>query len=285
MYKTKINFFNPYKIALSGQAFRIAPIDGTHTELVSRGKYLQIADLGESVFAFSCGEEEFNNIWHNYFDLGRDYEGIARSVDPGDDFLVKATGFGSGIRILKQECFETVISYIISQRRSIPSITTCVDRLSSLCGGEVPVPDEVFKNDIFVSPLKEKYYAFPDASRVAELTADDLNRIGAGYRTPYIMRAAQDFNSGKLTYEGLDSLDDDELYKALTSMYGVGVKVANCIMLFSFARTGRFPVDVWIKRIEDKYYGGKFDETRYPGTAGILQQFMFYYIRKGSLEE
>ena len=79
----------------------------------------------------------------------------------------------------------------------------------------------------------------------------------------------------------MKKLDDDELYEVLTAMHGVGVKVANCAMLFGFHRTGRFPIDVWIKRIEDKYYNGHFDAERYPETAGILQQFMFYYIRKG----
>ena len=95
------------------------------------------------------------------------------------------------------------------------------------------------------------------------------------------MSAVEDFKSGKLDPDSLEKLNDDELYEVLLGMHGVGIKVANCAMLFGFQRVGRFPVDVWIKRIEDKYYGGHFPAENYPDSAGILQQFMFYYIRKG----
>ena len=130
----KIDFFDMHKIADSGQAFRIKGIDGTHTELIAFGRYLQVADLGNNEFAFSCSEKEFTSIWEEYFDLKRNYSSIVRSIDPKDDYLKNAARFSEGIRILKQEPFETTISYIISQRRSIPSITTSVERISKLCG-------------------------------------------------------------------------------------------------------------------------------------------------------
>lgn len=278
MITTHIDFFDPVKIADSGQAFRIHTIDDTHTELVAFGKYLQIASLGGGKFAFSCGKDEFREVWYEYFDLGTDYVKVAQSIDKDDDFLNAATSYGDGIRILKQDVFETIISYIISQRRSIPSITTCVDRLSALAGTKIK-PAKL--GAPFVKPLKNEYYAFPSVKQASKLTAEELNRIGAGYRTSYIMSAVNDFESGKLVPEQMKKLDDDELYEALTAMHGVGTKVANCAMLFGFHRTGRFPIDVWIKRIEDRYYNGHFEAERYPETAGILQQFMFYYIRKG----
>ncbi len=280
MHKEKIRFFDPVKIADSGQAFRIHPIDDTHVETVAFGKYLQIASLGNDEYAFSCDKAEFDSLWRDYFDLDLDYPAVVKTIDEEDEFLVRSAEYGYGIRILKQDVFETVISYIISQRRSIPSITTCVDRLSELCGTKIKVPK---LEEPFVKPLKDSYYAFPTVKQASKLTAEELNGIGAGYRTAYIIAATEDFNSGKLTPEGLASLSDDDLYTALTSMYGVGTKVANCVMLFGFHRVGRFPVDVWIKRIEDKYYGGHFDAEQYPDTAGILQQFMFYYIRKGDV--
>jgi 3-methyladenine DNA glycosylase/8-oxoguanine DNA glycosylase len=278
MYTTHIDFFDPVKIADSGQAFRIHSIDKTHTELVAFGKYLQIADLGDNSFAFSCDEKAFNDVWRCYFDLERDYVDVVKSIDEGDKFLKDSIGFGEGIRILKQDVFESVISYIISQRRSIPSITTCVDRFSELAGARIKVPA---LEEPFVKPMKDVYYAFPTVKQAGRITSSDLDLIGAGYRTPYILSAIKDFESGKLVPDKMMLLDDDELFDALMGMYGVGVKVANCVMLFGFHRTGRFPVDVWIKRIEDQYYGGHFDADRYPDTAGILQQFMFYYIRKG----
>ncbi len=276
MYKAHIPFFDPAKIADSGQAFRIHPIDETHVELVAFGKYLQIASLGNDEYAFSCDDKEFVDIWYDYFDLSYDYTKAVEETDKGDEFLQNSISYGYGIRILKQDVFETVISYIISQRRSIPSITTCVDRFSELCGTKIKVPK---LTSPFVKPLKDEYYSFPTVKQASNVKAHELNNIGAGYRTQYILSAIEDFNSGKLTPEGLASLSDDNLYAALTSMYGVGVKVANCVMLFGFHRVGRFPIDVWIKRIEDKYYGGHFEAEKYPGTAGILQQFMFYYIR------
>ena len=114
MYKIKLNFFNPAKIADSGQAFRIHTIDDTHTELVAHGRYLQIASLGNNEYAFSCSEEEFKNIWHDYFDLSRDYESIIKAAPENDTFLNSAIQFGYGIRILKQEIFES-LSVVLSR--------------------------------------------------------------------------------------------------------------------------------------------------------------------------
>ena len=277
MVTRKISFFDMHKIADSGQAFRIRDIDKTHTELIAFGRYLQVADLGNDTFAFSCSEKEFSAIWESYFDLDRDYVKVSASIDPEDEYLKDAAAFSDGIRILKQDIFETTISYIISQRRSIPSIMTSVERISALCGRKISVP--ALKAP-FVKPLKNEYYAFPTPSELASLSLEKIEGTGVGYRAPYIAQAAAGFNDGMLDPDSLAWLDDDALYRALTAMYGVGTKVANCVMLFAFARTSRFPVDVWIQRIVDRYYGGSFDCSKYPDTAGIMQQFMFYYERR-----
>jgi N-glycosylase/DNA lyase len=277
MVTQKIDFFDMHKIADSGQAFRIRDIDETHTELIAFDRYLQVADMGNGEFAFSCSEKEFSSVWAGFFDLGRDYKAIVSSVDPSDDYLKAAASFSEGIRILKQEPFETTISYIISQRRSIPSITTSVERISALCGSKIAVPK---LKAPFVKPLKDEYYAFPSPSELSSLSLKDIEGTGVGYRAPYITQASSGFASGMIDPVSLAKLDDEALYKALTAMYGVGTKVANCVMLFAYARTARFPVDVWIQRIVDRYYNGSFDCSKYPGTAGIMQQFMFYYERR-----
>ena len=277
MVTAKIPFLDLVKTADSGQAFRIKVINDTHIELVAFGRYLQIARTGKDTFAFSCSEKEFNTIWKPYFDLDRDYGKIVKSISKDDQYLLDAARFGHGIRILKQDIFETTISYIISQRRSIPSITTSVERISKLCGKKIKAPK---LESPFVTPLEKEYYAFPTPEELNNLPFSALENTGVGYRAPYIARAAEEFCSGKLDPNTLSALSDDALYKALTAMYGVGTKVANCVMLFAFARTGRFPVDVWIQRIEDRYYNGHFDCTPYPDTAGIMQQFMFYYERR-----
>lgn len=277
MITVKIPFLDLLKVADSGQAFRFKVIDDKHVELVAFGKYLQIAKTAEDTFAFSCTQKEFEDIWTEYFDLGRDYNEIVNSINKNDKYLLDASDFGSGIRILKQDIFETTISYIISQRRSIPSITTSVERLSKLCGKKIKAPK---LSEPFVKPLCDEYYAFPTPQELFTLSFEELENTGVGYRAPYIARATEEFCSGKLDPASLSELSDEDLYKALIAMYGVGTKVANCIMLFAFARTGRFPVDVWIKRIEDKYYNGHFDCSPYPDSAGIMQQFMFYYERR-----
>lgn len=277
MITVKIPFLDLLKVADSGQAFRFKVIDDKHVELVAFGKYLQIAKTAEDTFAFSCTQKEFEDIWTSYFDLGRNYNEIVNSINKNDKYLLDASDFGSGIRILKQDIFETTISYIISQRRSIPSITTSVERISKLCGKKIKAPK---LSEPFVKPLCDEYYAFPTPQELCTLSFEELENTGVGYRAPYIARATEEFCSGKLDPASLSELSDEDLYKALIAMYGVGTKVANCIMLFAFARTGRFPVDVWIKRIEDKYYNGHFDCNPYPDSAGIMQQFMFYYERR-----
>lgn len=276
MVTADIPFLDLLKLADSGQAFRIKIIDESHIELVAYGRYLQIAKLSADRFAFSCNADDLKNIWIPYLDLDRDYDAVVDSISEDDAYLLAAAKHSRGIRILKQEIFETVISYIISQRRSIPSISTSVERISTLCGKKIVVPKLGLP---FADPLKNEYYAFPTPEELCALPFEELEKTGVGYRAPYIAQAAEGFVTGRLEPDSLSKLSDEELYKALTSMYGVGTKVANCIMLFAFSRTGRFPVDVWIKRIVDNYYGGSFDCSPYPETAGIMQQFMFFYER------
>lgn len=276
MTEITIPFFDPHKIAKSGQAFRFRELDDTHVEVVAKGRYIQIACLGNERFAFSCGEEEFDEIWRDYFDLDRDYVRIYNSISEDDEYLKDAACFGYGIRILKQEPFETLISYIISQRRSIPAITTSVERIAKAYGKKIKAP--ALKAP-FVKPLSKEYYAFPTCDELAKADLRAISDMGVGYRDRYIVEAVHDIKCGKIDLEELRAMSDDDLFKVLTSMFGVGTKVANCTMLFGFGRTGSFPIDVWIKRILDKYYGGAFDTSPYPDTAGIMQQFMFYYER------
>lgn len=276
----KIEFFSPSKIALSGQAFRFTVLDEAHTEVVAFGKYLQIAALGNDEYAFSCTEEEFSSIWFSYFNLDRDYIAVYNSIDPDDRYLKNAADFGYGIRILRQDFFETTMSYIISQRRSIPSIKTSVERISEKYGRKIEVPAVVFEADVFVSPSKNIYYSFPSPEELSEATSGGFSDMGTGYRAEYLELAVKDFLMGRISYDLFRELSDSEAFDKLVSMKGVGKKVANCILLFSLHRTGAFPIDVWIERILNSYYGGFFDVTLYPETAGIMQQFMFYYERE-----
>lgn len=272
----EIKFFNPHKIAESGQAFRVNIIDDTHVELVSHGRYLQIASLGNNKFAFSCDEDVFDNIYYDYFDLGRDYTKIVKTISEDDTYLQDAAVFGDGIRILLQEKFETLISFIISQRRSIPAIKTSVERIAETFGNKIEIGH---LEKPFTNPIKNAYYSFPTPEELSSASLEDISLMGVGYRAEYILNAVKDINNCKIALDVLQEKSNEELFNILTSMKGVGTKVANCTMLFGFGRVSSFPIDVWIQRILDKYYNGHFDTSLYPKTAGIMQQFMFYYER------
>lgn len=276
MVVKELEFFDPKKIAESGQAFRINVIDDTHVELVAFGMYLQIACLENNKFAFSCDEDVFENIFIEYFDLDRNYSEIVTTIATNDQYLKDAAAFGDGIRILLQERFETLISFIISQRRSIPAIKTSVERIAETFGNRIDVPE---LEAPFVTPLKSEYYSFPSPVELSRASLEDISMMGVGYRAEYILNAVRDITNCKIILEDLQNKSDDELFEILTSMRGVGTKVANCTMLFGFGRVSRFPIDVWIQRILDRYYNGYFDITLYPETAGIMQQFMFYFER------
>lgn len=255
--------FDLKQIAESGQCFRMKMEDDSHARVIAGDRLLSISHKGDGGFELSCTEEEYHNFWYEYFDLGCDYGDFIDAIDPADSFLNRAAASGSGIRILRQEPFETLISFIISQRKSIPAIRTSVEKLCISCGRKIA-------DDIF---------AFPEPADLAGLSEDELKECALGYRVPYVREAARRIACGEKDLEAMRELTDDALYEELVSFKGVGRKVANCVMLFAYHRIGAFPEDVWIKRIEDDHYGGRFPVERYEGFAGVLQQYMFFSAR------
>ena len=255
--------FDLRQIAESGQCFRMRMLSDSRAYVIAGGRLLHITEKGGGELELSCSEAEYGSFWKDYFDMDSDYSGYISAIDPGDDFLKKAADFGRGIRILRQEPFETLISFIISQRKNIPAIQSSVEKLCRLCGKRIG----------------EEAYAFPSPKALASLSEKELSDCSLGYRTPYVREAARRVEAGEADLDAMKKLSDEELYEELVSFYGVGKKVANCVMLFAYHRIGAFPVDVWIKRIEDGHYGGRFPVERYPGFAGVLQQYMFFYSR------
>lgn len=258
-----IENFDLKQIAESGQCFRMNMSDDRTARLTAYGKVLDINDRGGGDFCFSCPEKEFEEIWSSYFDLETDYGRFISSIDPNDRFLLRAAEVGNGIRILRQDPFETLISFIISQRKNIPAIKASVEKLCKACG-------EKITSDI---------YAFPSAKAIYSLSEKELSECSLGYRVSYVREAAERVALGQTDLSELNGLSDGELFGELTSFKGVGKKVANCVMLFAYHRIAAFPRDVWIGRIEEEYYKGRFPESRYEGYAGVLQQYMFYAIR------
>lgn len=254
------------QIAESGQCFRMTMTGDKSARVIAGGRVLDIREDGEDRFELSCDDTEYEDYWRAYFDADTDYSVYINAIDKEDGFLTGAAAYGSGIRILRQEPFETLISFIISQRKNIPAIQSSVEKLCRICG--IKISDDI--------------YSFPTPEAIAGLSEEELGACSLGYRVPYIRDTARRIAAGETDLETLRALSDDELYNELLSFHGVGKKVANCVMLFGYHRISAFPVDVWIQRVEELHYNGRFPVERYPGFAGVLQQYMFFFGRNNA---
>ena len=281
--------FNLRQIADSGQCFRMVPCDPNRSQtayrVISGRHFLIVEQTGDEV-TFHCLSDEFA-FWEHYFDLKTDYDTYIRAIDPMDDYLSRAAAFGSGIRILNQDLWEMIITFIISQQKTIPAIRALVEALSEKYGTRYKIPPTV----------SGYYYAFPSPEELNRASLDDLLALKLGYRAKYIKQICEDVCSGKLDLDRLRKLNYADSMEVLLSCYGIGVKVANCICLFGLHHIGAFPVDTWIKKILLREYApkshctGHVPETRlcealieenfskYPGFAGVLQQYIFFYER------
>ncbi len=251
--------FSIEQIANSGQCFRLNRTDEKDTwKLVAFGKILKIYQSpGSDNVSFDCTSSEFSNIWENYFDLKRDYGNIKNSILAlNDPYLTNAVRFGSGLRILRQDLWEMIISSIISQQNNIAKIKLTIERLCKSYGLQ-----------------------FPSPKILANLSEDDYKSFGLGYRTRYILHIARMVDDGHLDLVWLKTLPCEDAIKYLKTFYGIGDKVANCIALFGLHKIDAFPVDVWIKRIINQHYQGNFNTAPFQDYAGIVQQYMFFYER------
>lgn len=268
--KIKLENFDIKQIADSGQCFRMKQIGESTYSNVAYGEYIEITQEKDGI-SVSCSEEDWENLWADYFHLDYDYGKIIEQINAGDDaFLKKAVDYGSGIRILRQEPFETLITYIISQRKNIPAIKTCVEKLCETLGN---------KKIASANNREVEYYEFPTIERLASSTKNALDGLGLGYRNEYVLSAAKWVDSGRLNLRRLTETDHQSAVSELKQVYGVGDKVANCTALFGLGHIEAFPIDVWIERVIDEVYGGYFDHSKYKQFAGIVQQYMFYYYR------
>lgn len=250
------------KIAESGQSFRWERAGEHRWRIISMDKVLYaVQEPGSDETELECSEQEFNSYWKNYLDLETDYKKIRGMIDPQDRFLTKSAVIGQGIRILRQDPWEMLITFLISQRKNIPAIKSCVEKICKLAGRK----------------LADGVYAFPTPKELASHSEEELLACSLGYRAKYIYETARKFASGEYSTEMLSGLSDEELEKALLELYGVGIKVASCTMLFGFYRTDSFPIDVWMKRVLEEHYAEGFDFERYRPYNGVMQQYLFAY--------
>lgn len=220
---------------------------------------------GQDAIFISGTADEFEATWRGYFDMDRDYGEIRRHLCIGD-FMRRATGFGAGIRILRQDAWEALCSFIVSQCNNIPRIKKIISTLCRHFGDAVTFEDK-------------EYHTFPSASRLASLDEADLAPLRCGYRAAFIIGAARDVDSGKIDLEALKNLTPADARSELKKLRGVGNKVADCTALFGLHMLDAFPLDVWMKRAIAECFPKGFDPAVFSPYAGIAQQYIFHHVR------
>ena len=243
-----------------GQAFRWEKQDDGSYCGVAGGYFLNIIKNADDIVFKDTSEDSFNSFWKHYFDIERDYEEITNRLKE-DELLRETVERYYGIRILNQEPWEALCSFVISQQNNIKRIKLIINRLCRAYGKE----------------LKNGYYTFPSAERLSELSVGDFEALGCGYRSKYLEKLSKQVASGEIDLEIIKSMSLDDARKALLDIYGVGIKVANCALLFGFEFYGAFPVDVWMKRVMEHYPDGL--PECFNGIEGIAQQYLFHWAR------
>ncbi len=260
--------FDLARIADSGQCFRFNKCADGYS-VVALDKFLFIKDLGCGDYEFDCPESDYRDFWKDYFDLELSYKGIRGLAEPDEDeYLFRASEYGQGIRILRQDPWEMLISFIISQRKNIPAIKASIEKLCALAGEKIATDPE--GKDVF---------SFPDPKALSRVTMELLSACSLGYRDKYVYQAAQDVASGAVDLKAWAELDDNALMDRLLGLFGVGVKVANCEILFGYHRLNAFPIDVWIKKVLGMHYPNGFNFDKYAPYNGVMQQYLFFYSR------
>lgn len=243
-----------------GQAFRWVKNDDNSWSGVAKGVYLNISKEGDTVILKNTTKEDYENIWKSYFDFEKDYTAICNTLKQ-DKLIAPTVDEYYGIRILNQDSWEALCSFVISQQNNIKRIKGIIDRLCKAYGDEIC----------------DGFYSFPSAERLSTLTVQDFESLGTGYRAKYLEKLSRAVAGGEIDLEKIKALSLDEARKELLSIYGVGIKVANCALLFGFGFYDAFPVDVWMKRVME-YYPDGLPEC-FDGIGGIAQQYLFHWAR------
>lgn len=270
--------FQPDHTFDNGQCFRWnREDDGSYTG-VACGRAVNIDFKGETLTIDHSTLEEYHAVWKDYLDLDRDYGAIKQMLSGKDPAMERAVAYGSGMRILRQDKWETLISFILSQNNNIARIKKCVESICTAHGS----PLGMYRGQM--------RYAFPAPEQLAGLTTEELDTCKLGYRAKYIVETAgQILADGGKTLYSLDRLPTEAGFEYLLSLSGVGPKVANCILLFSMGKYESFPLDVWIRRVMHQVYKieegnvrkmQEFAAEHFGDCGGVAQQYLFYYARE-----
>ena len=255
----KLKDLNMKQIADSGQIFRMTE-EAENCYRIWFRKHTTLVEENNGEFTFHCSEDEFNKVWFDYFDLGTDYSAIKALVDEKDEYLKNAISNGFGIRILRQDLWEIIISFIVSQNNNIPRIKNSIAKLCALTEDG----------------------SFPSAEVLSKVSVEELHSYGLGYRDEYIHRMAVKTANGEFVPESLIGLSYEEAKKILMAEHGIGKKVADCICVFGLHMLDAFPIDTHVKQILATHYKDGFPFERYKGYAAVMQQYIFYYDLENS---
>ena len=249
-----------------GQCFRFELVDG-YWQGISCSRFARFLQPSPDVLEIYADEADIE-YWISFLSLDTDYSSVKSDIASkfGGQTILSAMECGSGIRILRQHPWETLISFIISQNNNIPRIKKIVESLCREFGEPIKCGETV-------------YYAFPTPKALFDAGEEAIFALKTGFRARYIYDAASRVVDGRLDIDALCKMDSDSLNEALLEICGVGPKVAACVSLFGFGHTEAFPIDVWVKRIMQKYYPDGLDIKSLGQYAGVAQQYLFYYER------
>lgn len=245
-----------------GQCFRWEKINETYHG-VAFGKVVYITQKNNKIIFENVSKEEFQNIWIDYFDLNSNYSTIWDNINYKNSFLIDAYKYAPGIRILKQDPWETLCSFIISQNNNIPRIKKIISRLCTTFGEKIQNSNE---------------FSFPSAYTLSLLNEKELSPLKAGFRTKYILDAAKKVSSGEINLNSIFDMSHSIASETLMKIHGVGPKVSECVLLYGFHKLDAFPIDVWIKKVMDFYFP-KCSHKVFGEYAGVAQQYLYYYSR------
>ena len=279
MLELKIKCFNLKYTLECGQCFRWRRISENRYIGVVKDRVIDIEQINDKLVIYSDKEENLECVVKEYFDFNKDYKSIENRISTIDNNIKKSLKYSTGIRILNQELFETLISYIISANNNIKRISKSVDKISEMFGKKV-----IYDNKV--------YYLFPTLEELSMATEDKLLSCGVGFRARYIKNTVKMLLEDKSTLQKLPSMTTEMAKEILLRFPGVGPKVSDCILLFSLKKPEVFPIDVWVKRVMEKLYFRKnvsikqiseYAKNSFGQDAGIIQQHLFHNVREGNI--
>ena len=261
------NNFDIAQIFDCGQCFRFSRHEHKENTYcgVAFGRYLEISQ-SDNALVFNCDKQTFDTVWHNFLDLDSNYSLYIDSFSD-DKILHEASLFSSGIRILKQDPWEALCSFIISQNNNIPRIKGIIENMSKAFGKEIECSDGTSR------------YAFPTAKSLYDAGEEAIFALKTGFRAKYIFDAAKSIVNGDIDLNSVYDMNLEQAMQTLMKIKGVGPKVASCVLLFGFSKYDAFPIDVWVKKILANYYSDGMSPHFTGKHAGIAQQYLFYYER------